>query len=290
MFGDFERVADVAGSAGLVPFFLTSKAFLGGFLMGSARPGGRRWRGPGPTARIRRSCGRPAAACPVAGRPAAGARACARPLWLTLPLPVKPNSAAFAGVSGTSSAVPSQAASRSPKANAPGVRAVAGVPHRRSNSACSGLSPSRCGAGQRRAGGQLLRQRAQNRPVSRWPGTIGTAEQAQREDEVDHRPGRQQPSATLAAAGQLHDLVHQLRTDLLGQHAEPNALAKSLLPWCHLPVQRDRPALSDGRRHADDGTLSTQRSSLVDSRILADLLSTGNSVALSRLPPTHHQK
>ncbi len=40
--------------------------------------------------------------------------------------------------------VPSQATSRSPNANAPGVPAAASAPRRRPNSSSSGLAPSRC--------------------------------------------------------------------------------------------------------------------------------------------------
>ncbi|MEU2862669.1 hypothetical protein ACIQWL_42510 [Streptomyces mirabilis] len=48
---------------------------------------------------------------------------------------MNPNVAAFSVVSGTSSAVPSQATSRKLKANAPGVVGAAWAPHRRSKSA-----------------------------------------------------------------------------------------------------------------------------------------------------------
>jgi len=53
------------------------------------------------------------------------------------------NAAVLSSLSGTSSMVASQAISRSPNRNAPGVSVVARVPRTRSNRAAIGASPTR---------------------------------------------------------------------------------------------------------------------------------------------------
>lgn len=118
---------------------------------------------------------------------------------------------------------------------------------------------------------QLLRQRAQNRPISRRPGTVGTAEQAQGQDEVDHGAGRQQTAAALGAATVLHDLVHQPGSDLLGEYAETDVLTERLSRRHQFDGQQAILACKVGGRRASNDTLSAQRSSLADSRILVGL-------------------
>jgi hypothetical protein len=68
--------------------------------------------------------------------------------------------------------------------------------------------------------------RAQDHPVSRRPGTVGTAEQAQSQDAVDHRAGRQKPAAALGTPRQLQYLVDHFRGDLFGEYAEPDPVAE----------------------------------------------------------------
>ncbi len=70
----------------------------------------------------------------------ATSRSCGPPPWVT------PNSRALAGVSAASSPVPSQATSRSPNANAPGVPGAASGPRHKPNSSSKGRCPSRCRA------------------------------------------------------------------------------------------------------------------------------------------------
>src|SRR6185312_10850018 len=54
-----------------------------------------------------------------------------------------PNAARFAGLAGTSSTVPSSAASSRPNANAPGVPGPASGPASRANSSRNGAGPTR---------------------------------------------------------------------------------------------------------------------------------------------------
>lgn len=68
----------------------------------------------------------------------ASSRSCGLP-----PVPTRPNASWFAGVSATSSPVPSQATSRRPNANVPGVPAAASGPFLWANSSRSGSAPRR---------------------------------------------------------------------------------------------------------------------------------------------------
>nr|WP_234392530.1 hypothetical protein [Streptomyces sp. XY152] len=99
------------------------------------------------------------------------------------------------------------------------------------------VSQALAGSGEGRTGGQaldnparqvpqFLGQGPQDRPVSRRPSAVGAAEQAQGQDEVDHRAGREKPAAALGPSGQLHYFVDYFRCDLLGEYAEPDPVAE----------------------------------------------------------------
>ena len=121
------------------------------------------------------------------------------------------------------------------------------------------------GPGQRRTGRQAraarvpqpVREPAHHRPVPRRAHAVRTAEQAQSQHEVHHRPGWQQPAPFLTAPGPLDDLIHQARADLPGQHPEPDG-ARQARPA--IPGRRPQ-VLGGGKREDGHGTLSAQRSS-----------------------------
>ena len=159
----------------------------------------------------------------------------------------RPKNASFSSLSGTSVTDPSIETTRSPQQNTPGAPSAPVGPATCSNSIRTGSAPSfPRPAGQRgdvrllpppalpgihpAARVQLPGQQVRAAPlVIQAVGQLGhhlpvpavpAPEQPQRQHEIHHQPGRQQPAALLPRPRRLDDLIDQVRRERPGQHPD----------------------------------------------------------------------
>ena len=132
---------------------------------------------------------------------------------------------------------------------------------------------------------QPVREPAHHRPVPRRAHAVRTAEQAQPQHEIHHRPRWQQPAPLLPAPGPLDHLIHQTRADLPGQHPQPD---RARQPRPAVPDRRPQ-VFSGGKRQHGHGTLSAQRSSPGQMRSWSNRSPTGDFVAYKPRRTTRHQ-
>ena len=159
----------------------------------------------------------------------------------------RPKNATFSSLSGTSVMDPSIETTRSPQQNTPGAPSAPVGPATCSNSIRTG-SGAELPAAPRQGGDvrlppppalpgidpavrvQLPGQQVRAAPlVIQAVGQLGhhlpvpavpAPEQPQRQHEVHHQPGRQQPPPLLPRPRRLHDLIHQLRRESPGQNPD----------------------------------------------------------------------
>ena len=159
----------------------------------------------------------------------------------------RPKNASFSLLSGTSVTDPSIETTRSPQQNTPGAPSAPVGPATCSNSIRTGSAPSFAAPARQRGDVRLLPpparpgvhpavrvqlpgQQVRAAPLVVQPvGQLGhhlpvpavpAPEQPQREHEVHHQPGRQQPAPLLPRPRHLDGLIDQLRRERPGQHPD----------------------------------------------------------------------
>ena len=138
-----------------------------------------------------------------------------------------PNAARFTGVSGTSSTNPSTAATRIPRQNAP---VQAGRGHRPGQPAEHRLEHPRTqplpGPGERGpVRDRLIHPLQRSHQVLRDIVIGVLLEQGKGEHVIDHEPGRKRPGPLIPHAALSQDLIHQLGSHPLGEHAQPHVIS-----------------------------------------------------------------
>src|SRR4029453_3251142 len=163
-------------------------------------------------------------------------RTCGNAPW-PRPPPGRPNAATLAGVSATSSVVPSNATSRQSRYHAPLVAWVASGRATSTNSSRSGAGPSRALARaiELLSGTCQVPSKRRNQPTPRGV--------------VDHHAGGQQPLALLSPTSLGDHPIHQLGREGRGQHPDRDPIRQAGRDrWLGLSGSWHPGVITSGRR------------------------------------------